>query len=389
MVTDSGEDIGPVEPVTSGPISSVVVPIFPKLGTDLLWAGAILSSWFEAPLEIVTDNAASAVELDRTAHGLGLNASQVTRCEAEHTDEEFINHLDVYDAAVVVLPCSEAGLTVARRTAHCGFLVDPAKPHRLPSGPLVVGLMLDRSDLPSLAVAAVWAVRLQVDIRLVSAGSLMSEELLELDGALHRLRSMGLNVTVEEADDVVQDGPEIAERVSATALVLPAVGLDRLVAESCGAPLLVPGCGHRVENARLYDSQPLESASLEVIDPAECMKLISLETLGRLGYIDLDRPNIVPVNYRSVDGNIFIRSLEGQKLESAHRRDATCLEVDRLDKWGRTGWSVVVHGTLEVIKDAAHLQQAWENDPQPWAHSETFTWLRMEPRSVTGRRVVR
>ena len=62
MVTETSEDIGPVEPNTSGPVSSVVVPILPRLGTDVLWAGAILSSWFDAPLEIVTDTASSAAE---------------------------------------------------------------------------------------------------------------------------------------------------------------------------------------------------------------------------------------------------------------------------------------------------------------------------------------
>jgi nitroimidazol reductase NimA-like FMN-containing flavoprotein (pyridoxamine 5'-phosphate oxidase superfamily) len=110
--------------------------------------------------------------------------------------------------------------------------------------------------------------------------------------------------------------------------------------------------------------------------------------VGRLGYVDQGWPTVVPVNYSTVKGDVFIRTLEGAKLSAAKRSDVVCLEIDEIDEFSRDGWSVVVHGRLEVITDPSALRMAWEHDPEPFVANERWHWLRLMPFSFSGRRVV-
>ena len=124
--------------------------------------------------------------------------------------------------------------------------------------------------------------------------------------------------------------------------------------------------------------------ALDVPDEAECLELLASRTVGRLAYVArAGTPDIVPVNYRYVDGRVVIRSAPGPKLQAAERRERVALEVDELDEETRSGWSVVVHGRATVLRP--------EHEPPegavPWAPGPRRHVLQVVPERVTGRRL--
>jgi hypothetical protein len=68
-------------------------------------------------------------------------------------------------------------------------------------------------------------------------------------------------------------------------------------------------------------------------------------------------------------------------------REAVAFEVDAIEEATRTGWSVVVRGTLADISDPAQLERLRALPLYPWAPGEKSRYVRVRPFSVTGRRI--
>jgi nitroimidazol reductase NimA-like FMN-containing flavoprotein (pyridoxamine 5'-phosphate oxidase superfamily) len=113
----------------------------------------------------------------------------------------------------------------------------------------------------------------------------------------------------------------------------------------------------------------------------ECYELMRDESIGRVAVQPTYGPPVVtPVTF-AVDGVcILFRSDPGEKVDSVGRR--VSFQVDRFDTVHRTGWSVLVQGTLLFAdpEDAHRVRVA------PWFGAGTFP-LRIIPDVVTGRRL--
>jgi nitroimidazol reductase NimA-like FMN-containing flavoprotein (pyridoxamine 5'-phosphate oxidase superfamily) len=121
------------------------------------------------------------------------------------------------------------------------------------------------------------------------------------------------------------------------------------------------------------------AAQLETIPVDQCRALLGATTVGRLA---IGRPggvDIFPVNFLWSDGAVLIRTADGTKWRDGPRAEAA-FEVDRFDDASETGWSVVVHGTLEE-------HDLGDVGPTPWAAGPKPFGLRLLPTSVTGRRI--
>lgn len=132
--------------------------------------------------------------------------------------------------------------------------------------------------------------------------------------------------------------------------------------------------------------QAADPGDLQVIDPAECLSLLATRTVGRLAYLArAATPDVVPVNYALTDGKVLIRSGSGPKLQAAQRRDLVAFEVDEIDEHSHSGWSVVITGRLSVVPvDELGASQ----QPSPWANGPRRYLMRLDPRRVTGRRLL-
>lgn len=130
----------------------------------------------------------------------------------------------------------------------------------------------------------------------------------------------------------------------------------------------------------LDDGEPTEG-SLRTMSSAECEAVLGRGSVGRLAYIArAGVPDIAPVNYAYLGGDILIRSGPGPKLQAAERRDRVAFEVDEIDEVGRTGRSVVVAG----IANRVHADDT-HGLPQPWANGPRNQLIRITPRRITGR----
>ena len=137
----------------------------------------------------------------------------------------------------------------------------------------------------------------------------------------------------------------------------------------------------------------VDRPTLEDISEAECMELLAAAPVGRLGFVtEHGEPLILPVNFIMDGGEVAFRTTVGTKLDVAERLAGAIVvfEIDDYTAADRTGWSVVVKGTMEPVVDivrATHLDrvghEVWSDDVA------RNRWVTILPTQVTGRRVVK
>ena len=94
-----------------------------------------------------------------------------------------------------------------------------------------------------------------------------------------------------------------------------------------------------------------------VLTPEDCRKVLKVNHVGRLAFVNGNRVDIEPVGYVSSDSWIFFRSAYGAKLEALLRNPFVAFEVDQIA--GPTSWaSVVAHGTIYMLpSDGGPVEQ--------------------------------
>jgi uncharacterized protein len=125
----------------------------------------------------------------------------------------------------------------------------------------------------------------------------------------------------------------------------------------------------------------------EELTDAECRGLLAERHLGRLAVPDFGGPVIFPVNYVFDQDLVVFRTDPGSKLDAATELESVAFEVDAVDEATRTGWSVVVRGTLAEITDPDDLARLRDLPLYPWAPGEKSRYVRVRPRTITGRRI--
>ncbi|MFF3873613.1 helix-turn-helix domain-containing protein [Streptomyces sp. NPDC001978] len=123
------------------------------------------------------------------------------------------------------------------------------------------------------------------------------------------------------------------------------------------------------------------------LDPAECRSLLSAHGVGRLAVPTDSGPVIVPVNYDVVDGAIVFRTAEGATPSLADS-GPVAFEVDRIDDAFSRGWSVLVRGRARTVTDPGEESRLTERAfSTPWPGGDRHVWVRVDPDTVTGRRI--
>jgi nitroimidazol reductase NimA-like FMN-containing flavoprotein (pyridoxamine 5'-phosphate oxidase superfamily) len=129
------------------------------------------------------------------------------------------------------------------------------------------------------------------------------------------------------------------------------------------------------------------AGGLEILDEDECLRLLAAGQVGRVGIVADGQPLVFPVNYVLDDRSIVVRTSAGTMLSGASLAHVA-FEIDSFDVERRSGWSVLVQGVGHDVTDALdltseHLQtlEVW-----PWAPGAKPRLLRIDARTVTGRR---
>jgi uncharacterized protein len=142
----------------------------------------------------------------------------------------------------------------------------------------------------------------------------------------------------------------------------------------------------------LYETEsttmPDTVASLEPVGRVECLNLLALGQVGRVGFVLDGQPEILPVNYALDGDSVLFRTGPGSVLNSISMQNVA-FEVDSLDDSTQSGWSVLVHGHAECIADAvdATSERIRRLVLTTWAPGERERWFVIHATGITGRRL--
>lgn len=128
-------------------------------------------------------------------------------------------------------------------------------------------------------------------------------------------------------------------------------------------------------------------AVLDVLDEAECRRLIAPGGVGRLVYPGAEGPVVVPVNYGVLGENVVFRTEPDAKVLGLPPEAEVSFEVDHLDDALSEGWSVLLTGQARVMVEPAELDRARALGLSPWAGGDRPTYVGVTPRRITGRRI--
>lgn len=127
-----------------------------------------------------------------------------------------------------------------------------------------------------------------------------------------------------------------------------------------------------------------DTHSMSVLSQTECWSLLAGSALGRLVTSVGGNPAIFPVNFAVQDRTILFRTAPGTKLVSAVINNNVLFEADGHGL--SEGWSVIVSGIASSVRSDEDIAEAEQARLIPWTGSEKQHFVRIRPRSITGRR---
>jgi nitroimidazol reductase NimA-like FMN-containing flavoprotein (pyridoxamine 5'-phosphate oxidase superfamily) len=139
----------------------------------------------------------------------------------------------------------------------------------------------------------------------------------------------------------------------------------------------------------------MSDAVLEILEEAECLRLIAPGGIGRLVFAGRYDLTVLPVNYQLHSGAILFRTAgdnstdEDLRTGIEHAEYRVAFEVDDFDRDAREGWSVLVQGPAHHVDSEAELAEARSAGVEPWADGTREHFISITPVRITGRRIRR
>lgn len=118
-------------------------------------------------------------------------------------------------------------------------------------------------------------------------------------------------------------------------------------------------------------------------------QLLAAVSFGRLAVVDDGQPAVVVLNHALDGDDIVFRTLEDSllaRLTGNGRTVPAVFEVDSVSASGRSGWSVIAHGSL-ARESAPERCRTLALQVPTWAESERDAVLYLRVHELTGRRV--
>jgi len=127
----------------------------------------------------------------------------------------------------------------------------------------------------------------------------------------------------------------------------------------------------------MSETQP---GRLVVLGEQECWDLLRSVPVGRIAWSGPHGVVVVPVNFAVADGAVVLRTSPYAQLAREGVDREVGFEVDLVDAGTHSGWSVLVQGKCTRDRNASPA-------PTPWVTGPRTLGLRIEARSVSGRRL--
>ena len=132
----------------------------------------------------------------------------------------------------------------------------------------------------------------------------------------------------------------------------------------------------------------IDRDGLEVLDRAECLRLLEGAAVGRIAGTSGALPVVLPVGY-ALDGDfIVVETGRGTTLDFATSGSVVAFEVDNLHERGHSGWTVMVTGVAEevVAEDEVRRVRSLVSGDREFAQQR---FVRISSELVSGRRTHR
>ena len=129
--------------------------------------------------------------------------------------------------------------------------------------------------------------------------------------------------------------------------------------------------------------------TLHELDEAACWDHLAAASVGRIAYVDVDGPVVIPLNYTVHEGAIWMRTAAYAALAVQLVEQRVAFEVDDADHDDRTGWSVLARGRAEHVLGTEHGTRPDWTGTTPWPSGTRAMVLRLEPTTLTGRSIRR
>ncbi len=136
------------------------------------------------------------------------------------------------------------------------------------------------------------------------------------------------------------------------------------------------------------DEHVYDRLGLIVLSDEECWSLVDGTPIGRVAFVSEGEPQILPVNFVLDGHQLAFRSTSGSKFTAAAMRRPVAFEVDGWDVHTRSGWSVLIEGTADLVLDADEEARLEAMGLEPWAvHDRPMEWVKVLPNDISGRRI--
>jgi uncharacterized protein len=126
----------------------------------------------------------------------------------------------------------------------------------------------------------------------------------------------------------------------------------------------------------------LDGAEPQVLEPAECLRLLGGERIGRVAISVNALPVILPVRFALDGSEILFRAAPGGLLAEATRQAVIAFEADGSEP-GVGSWSVLATGLARHVADPDARAL---NALPPWS-AETDVFIALSPQLLSGRRL--
>lgn len=120
----------------------------------------------------------------------------------------------------------------------------------------------------------------------------------------------------------------------------------------------------------------------------ECRDRIVTGGVGRVAFCGPDGPELYPVNFTVVGGDIVFRVAPYTRLGTGIDGRRVVFEVDDIDVERQSGWSVVVKGSARAVDDPDEVVSLRRQGPEPWAPGQRQQYVRVSAHTMSGRHVV-
>jgi len=126
-----------------------------------------------------------------------------------------------------------------------------------------------------------------------------------------------------------------------------------------------------------------EPVTTELDDEAN-WRLLAATSLGRLAITAGGEIDIFPITYVVDDKTLLFRTAPGTKLVEVEVGHPVALEIDGYSD--AEAWSVVVKGSAARLEHQDQIDAADTLPLTPWIPTLKYTWVRITPTVVSGRR---